>query len=176
MIPFASKELVFVEEKKIVASSVRTSFNNESSADDAKIGSIVSSYFSTGLSEQVKHKKHPGTVIDGFMGYESTHQHGCFYDGAYTYFIGEEVSDFGDTNYESVNLKKIVIPSGNYVKFTTIEGLMPNIIIDAWHTIWRMTEEELGGKRAYLVDFQVFGEKSRDPEQASIEIYIGIVS
>ena len=176
MTSFAKKEIVFVNEKKIVASSARTSFNNESSSDDAQISSIVSSYFSSGLSEKVLHKQHPGTVIDGFMEYEAAHQHGCFYDGAYSYFIGEEVSDFGNTNYESVNLKKIVIPSGNYVKFTTIEGLMPNIIIDAWHTIWKMTEEELGGKRAYLIDFQVFGEKSRNPEQASIEIYIGVVS
>ena len=172
---FVKQEVVTLDEKKVVAVSARTSFDNESDSDNAQISKIVSSYFSNGLSDKVMNKKHPGVILDGFMEYQAEHQHGCFYDGAYTYFIGEEVLDFNLENYESLNLSKITVPSGNYVKFTTANGPMPKIIIDAWQAIWKMTEEELGGIRSYIVDFQVFGEASRNPENASIEIYIGIV-
>jgi predicted transcriptional regulator YdeE len=170
---FSKRELVTSKEKKIVAVSARTSFSNES-GDDAQISKIVSSYFARGLQDKILHKQNPGVMIDGFMSYEAEHQHGCFYDGSYDYFIGEEVSDFGAINYEDLGLKQIEIPAGNYIKLTTIRGLMPNIIIDAWHKIWKMTEGELGGKRAYLVDFQVFDERSRDPSDAEIDIYIGV--
>jgi nucleotidyltransferase substrate binding protein (TIGR01987 family) len=43
-----------------------------------------------------------------------------------------------------------------------------------WQNIWKMNTADLGGKRAYIADFEVYDERSQNPEQAVLDIYIGI--
>ena len=66
------------------------------------------------------------------------------------------------------------IPAQTYVKFTSPPGQMPAAVIGMWQKIWKMSAAELGGKRAFVADFEVYDERSMDPNNATVDIYIGI--
>ncbi|WP_138432102.1 GyrI-like domain-containing protein [Fodinibius saliphilus] len=91
------------------------------------------------------------------------------YDGdftqPYSYFIGCKVSP-GTKVPEG--LYQLTIPKGEYRKITT-SGKMPECIADAWREIWEK-EEELN--RGYIADFEVYGKKDQNGEQAEIDIYL----
>jgi predicted transcriptional regulator YdeE len=91
--------------------------------------------------------------------------------GDYTYFIGEEVSSFENT---PPALQKLTIPAAQYQKFTTSSGKMPEVVINAWQQIWKMSANDFAGNRAYIADFEVYDHRAIDPMNASLDIYIGI--
>ena len=53
-------------------------------------------------------------------------------------------------------------------------GKFPNVVIDTWQKIWQMSDEELGGTRSYIADFEIYDERSYDPANAVVDIYIGL--
>jgi predicted transcriptional regulator YdeE len=90
--------------------------------------------------------------------------------GDYTYFSGEEVSSF---DHIPDNRQKLVIPA-KYQRFMTQSGKMPDVVIDAWQQIWKMSSDDRGGKRAYIADFELYDQRANDPSSASLDIYIGM--
>ncbi len=62
------------------------------------------------------------------------------------------------------------IPSAKYEIFTAA-GKMPDKIVETWQYIWN---SEIEKRRAYISDFEVYGEKYGNPESSEVEIYIGI--
>lgn len=60
-----------------------------------------------------------------------------------------------------------VIPAANYEVFTA-KGQLPESIIQTWQEIWRSDI-----KRAYSIDFEIYGSKAHDPNNSEVEIYIG---
>ena len=91
--------------------------------------------------------------------------------GEYTYFLGEEVNDFEDIQQ---GFETLTIPTQTYVKFTSSPGKIPAVVIDMWQKIWQMKAADLGGERAYIADFEVYDERSKNPDHAVLDIYIGI--
>lgn len=91
------------------------------------------------------------------------------YDGDHTkpfsYFIGCKVAE--DT-FIPEGMDSLVIENGIYEKFTA-EGKMPDCIANAWIDIWNSKLD-----RRYITDFEVYGEKSQDWNNAEVEIYIGV--
>ena len=92
--------------------------------------------------------------------------------GDYSYFVGEAVSDFSDQNLETFNC--LTIPAQQYQRFTTQQGEIPKIIIEAWQEIWK--KDALKEKRNYLTDFELFDDHCKDPTNAELDIYIGVKS
>lgn len=152
---------------KLVGISARTSNQAEMNPETAKIATTMQHFFSKNLQEKIKNRKNPGRIFAVYTEYENDS------NGAYTYFLGEEVSDFDIIDPE---LKCITLPAQSYKKFTSDPGVMPRVVIDLWLKIWDMTEEEIGGKRAYLADFEVYDERSKDPNNAVLDIYLGILA
>ena len=59
---------------------------------------------------------------------------------------------------------------GKYEKFTSERGkLMEGIVAETWFKIW---ESDLD--RTYSADFEVFDERARNPEDAQVDIFIGV--
>lgn len=77
-------------------------------------------------------------------------------------------------NQDLSQLKILTIPKSNYQKFTTEPGKMPDVVISAWQKIWAMKEDDFGGKRKYIADFEVYDQRASDPNNTVIDIYIGI--
>lgn len=156
-----------LEEMKLVGITTRTSNAQIFEADPSsnKIALTVQKYFHQGLSEKIKGRKHPGTTLSIFANYESD------FTGEYTYFIGEEVKSLQDI---PEGFETLIIPAQTYIKFTSQPGPMPDVCIAMWQKIWKMSPSDLGGTRAYIADFEVYDERSHDPQNTILDIYIGV--
>lgn len=153
------------KDRKLVGIAVRTNNTDEMNQEKSKIASTVHNYFSNQLFERINYRVKPMVTYSAYSDYESD------YTGNYTYFIGEEVENFDDI---PEGFSKLVIPVGEYRIFETAKGPMPKVVIDLWQKIWQMSENDLGGQRKYAVDFEIYDERSADPQNAIIDIYIGI--
>lgn len=152
-------------EIKLIGISTRTSYESERDKMQGQILPCVQRYFHGMLWEKIPRRKKPGTTFCAYTHYESD----CF--GAYTYFIGEEV-----TSLETVppGFETLVIPPQSYALFTTDPGSMPDVIVNAWSAIWKMSPKELGGQRTYQTDFELYDERAADHERIVLDIYTGI--
>lgn len=159
------KEFIQRGEIKLVGLTTRTNNHNEMNAATGKIGGVINEFFSNQLASKIMDRKNPGVTLSVYTEYASDEH------GEYTYFFGEEVSDF---NHIPEGLQTLIIPTAQYQKFTTPAGKMPDIVIQAWQAIWKMTPEDFSGTRAYQADFEVYDQRSQDPENAVVDIYIGI--
>jgi predicted transcriptional regulator YdeE len=158
---------------KLVGLSARTNNINEMNPLTGKIGPLVQKFFLRGLGKKIANLKNPGTTYSVYTEYESDHT------GDYTYFIGEEVTHFSEnlqTNdtSEKIDLKTLEIPAQTYIKFTTEPGPLPQSVIAAWQKIWLMNDAQMGGKRNYIADFEVYDNRAENPMNAILDVYIGI--
>lgn len=159
------KKIIEIEGFWVVGLSVRTNNHNEMNPSTAKIGLLVADYFGQNVAAGIANRVNPGVTIDGFTEYDSDEF------GDYTYFIGEAVSKVE----EREGLRGFEVLKGKYVKFTTPEGQMPEVVFHAWQKIWKMKSDELGGKRTYRIDYEVYDERARDPNKTVMDICLGIV-
>lgn len=159
------KELANKSEIKLIGLSARTNNKNEMNPQTSKIGELAGRFWSQNIANQISNRKNPGVTFSAYTEYDSNEH------GDYTYFIGEEVNSF--ENIPS-GLQKLIIPAARYQKFTTSSGKMPEVVINAWQQIWKMTSDDFGGDRAYHADFEVYDQRAMDPANTTLDIYIGI--
>lgn len=159
------QESVKQPEIKIVGFTARTNMQTEMNPVTGKIGGLVARYWMQNAAAQIKNRKNPGITFAVYTDYASDEY------GDYTYFLGEEVSEF-----EAIpeGMATLTIPAANYTKFTTPEGQMPLVVINAWQEIWKMSPQERGGDRAYVADFELYDQRAANPAKTSLDIYIGI--
>ncbi len=150
---------------KLVGLTVRTNNKTEMNPSSSKIASLAGQFWGQGMGGQIAARKNPGVTFSVYTDYESNEH------GDYTYFIGEEVDSF--ENVPS-SFQTLVIPAAKYQCFTTPEGKMPEVVINAWREIWQMTAKHFEGERTYQADFEVYDERASNPSQAVLDIYIGI--
>ena len=159
------KTVTELPEIKLIGISCRTNNTSEMNISTAKIAPTIQKYFRQAVGEEIPNRKNPGTTYCVYTDYESD------FTGDYTYFIGEEVKVGGDS---MEGFSSIIIPAQNYAKFTSKPGIMPEVCIDMWQNIWKMKSGELGGKRAYLADFEVYDKRALDPSKTVLDIYVGV--
>ena len=150
----------------LVGLCVRTNNKHEVNKMDGKIFPLVKTYFHEALAEKIPHCKKPGTTFCAYTDYESDEH------GDYTYYIGEEVTAF-DENLPK-GFQKLIIPAQTYAKFTTNPDPMPDVLLKAWNTVWTSSPEDLGGKRTYGVDFELYDERASDHQNIVLDLYIAI--
>lgn len=158
-------QLVNEPEILFIGVSVRTNNKNEMDPSVRKIAGLVDQYWQQDLSEKIPNRKNPGRTICVYTDYQSDEH------GDYTYVMGEEV-----TSLENVppNFTALQIPAAKFKRFTTLPGKMPFVVIEAWQKIWTMSPDQLGGQRAYQNDFEIYDQRTADPDNAVMDIYIGI--
>lgn len=157
--------LVTLPEKKILGIQIRTNNSLEVNPETGKILPTLQQYFQEKLFEKIQNRTKPGSTFCCYTDYESDHT------GDYTYFIGEEVESFDN---QPTDLDTLLIPAQHYSVFTTLPGPIPDVIRNAWFSIWKMTDSDFSGTRRYHTDFEVYNERASNPQQAVIDIYIGI--
>ncbi|MCC8460922.1 MAG: GyrI-like domain-containing protein [Candidatus Megaira endosymbiont of Carteria cerasiformis] len=159
------KTVTELPEIKLLGILCRTNNTAEMNISSANIAPTIQKYFRQAVGEEIPNRKNPGTTYCVYTDYESD------FTGDYTYFIGEEVKVGGDS---MEGFSSIIIPAQNYAKFTSKPGIMPEVCIDMWQNIWKMKSGELGGKRAYLADFEVYDKRALDPSKTVLDIYVGV--
>ena len=159
------KEAINQQEIELIGLSVRTNNKNEMNPQLSKIGELAGRYWTQNRAAEIPNRKNPNVTLSVYTEYDSDEQ------GDYTYFIGEEVNSF--ENIPS-GFQKLTISSAKYVKFTTPAGKMPEVVINAWQQIWKMSSDDFGGKRAYQADFEVYDHRVSDPVTTIVDVYVGI--
>jgi predicted transcriptional regulator YdeE len=161
------KTITQLPEIKLVGITTRTNSKELFTADPSvnPVAATVQKYFYQGLPAKIHHRKNPGTTLCVYTNYESD------FTGDYTYFIGEEVTSFDQLGE---GFETLIIPAQTYAKFTSEPGPMPAVCIDMWQNIWKMNDAQLGGKRAYIADFELYDQRSTDHNNVVLDIYIGI--
>jgi predicted transcriptional regulator YdeE len=67
------------------------------------------------------------------------------------------------------------VSEGKYAVLTSERGPIPKVIVEAWQQIWNREDQgQLGGKRAYKTDFEVYDQRAHDPQDSQIDIYVGV--
>jgi predicted transcriptional regulator YdeE len=170
-----NKAFIERNEIKLIGIKARTSYDIEMNRKDlgnpaeeenhGKIFPVIKRYFHEPVFENIPNRVKPGTTYCVYTEYESD------YKGEYTYFVGEEVSSFEQL---PEGLETLTIPAQKYAKFTTEPGAMPNVVVNAWKDIWNMSPGDLGGKRRYHSDFEIYDERSANHSAIVLDIFIGI--
>lgn len=160
------KKLVQMSDIKLVGLSVRTNNANEMNPSLAKIGAVMGQFFGQDIASSIQDRHNPGVTLAAYTQYDSDEH------GDYTYFLGEQVTAF---THVPANLQTLIIPATHYQVFTTPVGPMPQVVIQAWQDIWQMSPADLGGQRAYKTDFEYYDQRAADPQQACLDIYIGLM-
>jgi len=94
------------------------------------------------------------------------------YNGEYDFIIGMKVSSASEVPPGMV-VKKI--PNGRFAIITSSNGPVEQVVPQAWQRVYSLDEhKQLGGVRAYKADFEVYGQRSQNPQNAQVDLYIGL--
>jgi predicted transcriptional regulator YdeE len=150
----------------LVGMTVRTNNTNEMDPGTSKIAALAGDYWGHQKADKILHRLTPGITYSAYAEFDSDEH------GDYTYCIGEAVSSL--EGQDLTDFRAIAVPASRYQKFTTPEGKMPEVVITAWQEIWQMRPEHFAGQRCYSVDFERYDERAQDPNNAVLDIYIGV--
>lgn len=149
----------FLESFEIIGISVKTTNENDQAMED--IGKLWERFISENIIEKIPNKLST-EVYSIYTEYESD------YRGAYTTVLGCKVEK-GINPPEG--LLKITIPSAKYAEFLAKGDVTKGAVYEAWNTIWNSDLD-----RKYTADFEIYGEKSQNPKDAEINIFVAINS
>ncbi len=146
-----------IETFYIIGLSVRTSNENGQAATD--IPALWGRFMAEDISSKVTNKL-SDEVYSLYTDYEKDHT------TPYTTVLGYKVKDL-----EAIpeGLTGVQVPGKTFEVVTASGKLSDGIVYKAWTAIWDMPL-----KRAYSGDFEVYGAKAQNPEQAEVAIYIAL--
>jgi predicted transcriptional regulator YdeE len=121
-------------------------------------GGLWHKFMSEGLHERI-----PGMV--GPEIHAVYHDYDGDHSQPYAFFLGCKVHP--ETEVPE-GLASLEIPTGDYA-VVTARGVLPESVMKAWSGIWQS-----GMVRAYRPDFEVYGERTLDPEHSEVDIFISI--
>jgi predicted transcriptional regulator YdeE len=146
-----------IESFDIIGISSRTTNENQQSATD--IPQLWNKFLSENIIDQIPGKI-DNTIYCIYTDYEKDHTK------PYTTIFGCKVK----------NLEKVpegfvgkTINKNNYKVFTIKGKLSDDIIFKKWVEIWNADI-----KRTFTADFEVYGEKAQNPDNAEVDIFIAI--
>lgn len=146
----------------IIGMSVVTSASKEA-AGDGEIRKLWQRVIQEGLLESIPSQAGGGpvAVYSDFVKGDTSQ---------YTYTLGMRVSS---TAKVPDGFVAITIPAGKYAVVPTDQGALPDTLPKAWKGIFAMTPTELGGERAYRVDYEEYAE-NMDWQNTQVNIHLGL--
>lgn len=141
----------------ILGIAVRTTNENGQSGKD--IPALWNRFMTEGILEQIPNKV-DNTIYCVYTEYEKDHTK------PYTTILGCKVSNL---NTIPNGMKGKNIETGNYSKHIAKGNIGQGIVFEAWTKIWNSDI-----KRMYTADFEVYGEKAQNPENAEVDIFIAV--
>lgn len=158
--PVIEKRKVTLDGFSFVGRAARTT-NEAEMTEEGMIPKVNEYFFENQLLEKISHRKN-NNIIALYTNYESDEK------GSYEYAVGCEV---GEDNILSDEMKRFTIPEQKYIVFTTKKGPLNEVILEAWQFIWNWSKDN---KRAFTADFELYDEKSIDPQNGQADIYISV--
>ncbi|MGE0076461.1 MAG: GyrI-like domain-containing protein [Bacteroidales bacterium] len=146
-----------IEQFSIIGIAIRTTNENMQSTTDIPI--LWNRFFAEQVVTKIPNK------IDNCLYCMYTDFEGD-YTKPYTTIIGCKVSSLEIIPDGMVGK---TIPAATYLTFTAIGNIQEGAVLNEWNKIWNMSLD-----RAYTADFEIYGEKSQDPLNAQVDIFISI--
>ncbi len=146
-----------LKEFYVIGISVRTT--NENGRAGIDIPELWNKFMSENLIEKIPNKI-DNTLYCIYTEYEKD------YTKPYTTILGCKVSSIENIPNEMVAK---TFENENYRKFIAKGNLLQGMVFGEWTKIWN-TEID----RKYSADFEVYGEKAQNPENAEVDIYISL--
>jgi predicted transcriptional regulator YdeE len=147
----------------VVGIEARTS-NAKEVSPDGVIGRQWARFLQENLAAQIPSKA-DSSILAVYSDYASDK------DGEYTYTIGVRVTSAKDVPAGMV-VKKV--PAGRYAVFTSNKGPVAQVVVEMWQQIWAVPKSVPGGDRAYRADYEVYDQRAANPEDAQVDVHIGI--
>ena len=147
----------------VVGIAIRTSNANEMSGKG-----VIPQQWNRFMSEDLLGKipnKVDSNILAVYSDYESDA------NGAYTFMLGARVSST-DSVPPGMVAKKI--PAARYAVFISETGFVGKVVPETWSRIWAVPKAEPGGNRTYKADFEVYDQRAANPQNAEVNIYVGI--
>ncbi len=141
----------------IIGISVRTTNENEQAAKD--IPALWNKFMTEGIAEKIPNKI-DDTVYCMYTDYEKD------YTKPYTTILGCKVLN---TDMIPEGMIAKTIPNEEYTLFCAKGNLIQGAVINEWIKIWNSDVP-----RAYTTDFEVYGEKAQNYENAEVDIFIAV--
>jgi predicted transcriptional regulator YdeE len=146
----------------VVGIEARTTNAKEISGQGV-IGPMWGRFMSEGILAKIANRN--GDVIYSlYMGYTSDR------NGDYDFVIGARVSS-SPSIPDGMVLKRV--PAGKYAVIASDKGPGFEVVPKAWQQVWRM-EDQKQLDRAYATDFEVYDERAQNPQDAQVDLYVGV--
>jgi predicted transcriptional regulator YdeE len=142
---------------------VRTN-NAHDASGKGKIGDLWQRLYKENLGAQIPNRADSALTVV-YSEYASDEK------GDYNYLLGARVSS---VDHLPAGMAWKQVQPGTYAVIPTDVGQMPGVLQEAWRRIWQMPPAELGGKRAFATDYEIYDERSANPAHAQVEIHVGI--
>jgi predicted transcriptional regulator YdeE len=153
----------------VVGIAIRTT--NKAAAEEASIVKLWQQFFMDQCLAKIDNKI-DNSIIALYYNFE-TDKNAVYLEGSqgeYTVLIGARVSSL-DTIAPGFMGKHV--EAEQRMIFTSEIGSAQNIVFDLWKKIW--TEQKQNQlNRTFAVDYELYDERSHNPENAQMEIHIGI--
>lgn len=142
---------------RVAGISVRTS--NEAGRAATDIPQLWHRFLSEGIMDAI-----PGRIDDTiyciYTDYELDHTR------PYTTVLGCRI---GDSEIVPEGFTSVIIEAADYTVFTAKGKISDGIVFNTWNEIWAADTD-----RAFIADFEVYDEKSRDMDNAAVGIFVGL--
>jgi predicted transcriptional regulator YdeE len=157
-------QIIERQEFSVIGIQVRTSNAKEMTGGGA-IPKQWASFFKDGIAAKIPNKV-DSTIYAVYTNYASD------YNGEYDFIIGMKVSSVSDIPPGMVTK---TVPKGKYGVVASARGPAPQVVPEAWQRVYDLDDKkQLGGARAYRADFELYDQRSQNPQDSQADLYIGL--
>ncbi len=146
-----------INEFKIIGISVRTTNENQQAVKDIPL--LWNKFFAENITSKISGKT-ADDIYCVYTDYVKDHTQ------PYTTIIGCRVDSL---QHVPEGLVGKTIQTTNYMPFTAKGKMADMIVYNEWLKIWNANID-----RAFTADFEVYGQKAQDPENAEVDIFIAL--
>ena len=146
-----------IEPLKVIGIAVRTTNENGQAAQD--IGQLWGRFMSERLVNKIPNKSEE-SIYSIYTNYEKD------FTRPYDVILGCKVNIDAEV---PAGMVSISINGGTYTKFVSKGDLTKGAVYNTWVQIWNSDIN-----RAYSADFEVYGEKSQNPSDGEVDIFIAV--
>jgi predicted transcriptional regulator YdeE len=141
----------------IIGISIRTT--NEKAQASTDIPALWNKFFTEGILAKIPNKVN-NNLHCIYTDYEKDHT------APYTTILGCQVENLNEIPDGLIGK---TFPEANYEVFIAKGNLMQGAVYNEWTKIWNADIP-----RTFIADFEIYDERSHNPENAEVEIFIGI--
>ncbi len=148
-------EKIKVDEFNVMGISVKTTNVNGKSTED--IGRLWERFFADKIMDKISNRLEDN-IYCLYTDYEGNHME------PYSVILGCKVDNNCDV-LDGMIVKRV--NGGKFTKFTAKGSLTEGVVYQEWAKIWNIDAD-----RVFGTDFEVYGEKAKNPEESEVDIYV----